>query len=359
MLRSIKHIRAAWSDYFTGSPTLIQSTDFGTRQTPSNANVYVLNCLFKSITSTSDGGALYCASVTRLLVESSSFFSCKTNNGYGGAIRFSNSGSSQIVLHEVCGYDCRGSNSGYSEGQFTRVSVYNTASSKCYVNYSSISRCVNEYSSGGFTLCHQNGKNCYPSINVSMNKCYCPSGIYFEPFVDSNSVTGSISYSTFVDNTGTGYICIWLQRGGAKYEIKSCNILRNSHVSTSQGIIQASGNTIISDSCILENIGTYIFYASSSYTITLTNCTVDKTTRTGSLILQNTVTTSFILALNHMSTRNCHSEYDSVGTLTPIISQSKEKRIYCYTCNKFHASVTDFFTFICLLIVTFIHTDNK
>jgi hypothetical protein len=277
---------------------------------------------------------LYLTSVTYFLIESSSFFSCKTNSGYGGAIYFSNTGSGQSVLYKVCGYDCRGSNNAYSNGQFSRVNVYDVASSKNYVNYSSISRCVNEYSDAGYTVCHQNGKHCYPSVNSSMNKCYYPPGIYFDPFVDSSSVTCSLSYSSFADNIGTGYICIWLCRSGVKCEIKSCNILRNSHVSTSHGIIQVSGNTIISDSCILENIGTYIFYAYSSYTITLTNCTVDKTTRSGSLIIQNTVTTSFILALNHMSTRNCHSEYDSAGTLTPISqsSSSKKQKLY-YSCD--------------------------
>jgi hypothetical protein len=335
MLTSLMHIRTLWSDYFTGSPTLIQSTEYGTRQTPSG-NVHVLNCLFRTITSTSNGGALYCStSVTCLLVESSSFFSCKTNSGYGGAIYFHNTNSGQSVLYKVCGYDCRGSNNKCSEGQFSRMIMYNAASSKCYFNYSSISRCMNEYSDGGYTLCNQNGKHCYPSVNLSMNKCYLPPGIYCDPLADSNSITGSISYSSFVDNIGTGYICIWFCRSGVKCEIKSCNILRNSHVSTSHGIIQASGNMIISDSCILENIGTYIFYASSSYTITLTNCTVDKITRSGSLIIQNTVTTSFILALNHMSTRNCHSEYDSAGTLTPISrssSSSKKQKLY-YSCD--------------------------
>jgi hypothetical protein len=359
MLTFLVHIRLAWSDYFTGSPTLIQTNEYRTKQTPSNANVHGLNCLFRSITSTDHGGALYCStSVTCLCVESSSFFSCKTDSGWGGAIHFSNSGSGQSVLHKVCGYDCRGSNNAYSQGQFSDIYMCNTASNKNYVNYSSISHCVNEYSSAGYTLCHQNGKIYCPSVNLSMNKCYYPTGIYCYPSGDSNTVTGSFSYSSFTDNIGTGYNCIRLDRTGAKYEIKSCNILRNSHVSTSDGIIRANGNTIISNSCILENIGTYIFCASSSYAITLTNCTVDKTTRGGSLIIQNTVTTSFILALNHLSTRNCHSEYDSAGTLIPVIqspSSSKKQKVY-YSCDKFllQPRLSDKFSLISILIFNFI-----
>jgi len=96
---------------------------------------------------------------------------------------------------------------------------------------------------------------------------------------------------------------------------------------------------MIKDSCILENTANYIFYSYSG-TTTLTNCTVDKTTKYGNLVIQNTVTKSFILALNHMSTRNCIAEYDAVGALTPITqppypspSPSKKQKLY-YSCEK-------------------------
>jgi hypothetical protein len=126
---------------------------------------------------------------------------------------------------------------------------------------------------------------------------------------------------------------------GAKYEIKSCNILRNTQGELgSEGTIYSSGNTMIEDFCILENKAINIFYqTSSSYTITLSRCTVDSTSNNRNLIIQNTVTKSFILALNHMSNQNCHSEYDSVGTLTPIlqIPYSSKKQIHLCTCGKF------------------------
>ena len=57
----------------------------------------------------------------------------------------------------------------------------------------------------------------------------------------------------------------------------------------------------------------------SSSTIILSNCTVNKTTYNRNLVTQNTVTKSFILALNHISTQNCHSRYDYAGYLIPII----------------------------------------
>ena len=237
--------------------------------------------------------------------------------------------------------------------------MYNVASSKNYVNYSSIARCVSEYSSSYDPLCLIYGKICCPSVNISMNKLYYRSGIYCNPYNDPNSVTCSLSYSSFADNYATSSICIYLTSSGLKCEIKSCNILRNTQVSSSDGIILTSGNLVIEDSCILENNANYIFYStSSSYTITLSKCTVDSTLNNGYLTIQNTVTKSFILALNHMSTQNCHSGYDAAGYLTPITPPpypftSKKQKNYC-TCQKvlFLLCNEDIASLISILILT-------
>jgi hypothetical protein len=321
MLTSQMNIRNAWNDYFTGGPTLIQSKEYGTRPTLSGTSVHVSNCLFRSITSGSHGGALSITSVTYFLAESSSFFSCNSSSSYGGAIYFHNTNNGQCVFHGVCGYDCFAN----AHGQFSYVYVKNDATSKNYVIYSSISRCLN-VNSNSYGIVHPVfGKVCCTSINVSKNKCKYRTGIYCNPYYDPNSVTCLLSYSTFADNYATSQICIYLCSSGLKHEIKSCNILRNTQVSSSDGIIYTSGNLVIEDSCILENSANYIFYStSSSYTITLSKCTVDKTLNNGYLTIQNTVTKSFILTLNHMSTQNCHSDYD-----TP--HPTKKVFCYCYT----------------------------
>jgi predicted outer membrane repeat protein len=314
------YIRTAWNDYFTATnSTNYNSTTYTSGQTLSGTSVYVSNCLFSSCTSSNHGGAIYCTSVSYLLIESSSFFSCTTSSIYGGAIFFQNSGNGQCVLHEVCGYKCYSTYTSKPQHQFLYTAVNNAASSKNYVNYSSIVRCVNGRSDSYHTLGLTCGKICCPSINISMNKCQYNSVISCWPFQYSNSVTCLLTYSSFTDNKANGHTCFWLDRGNANFEIKSCNILRNKQVSSSNGIIYTSGNLKIENSCILENTATNIFYQSSSNTITLSYCTVDSTSNNGYLTIQNTVTKSFILALNHMSTQNCHSEYDSVGALTPII----------------------------------------
>jgi hypothetical protein len=335
MLAVLVHERTAWNDFFTvTSPNNpYYSQTYTSRRTPSDSSVYVTNCLFKSITSSSDGGALSCTSATYFLVESTSFFSCKTSGSFG-AIYFSNSGG-QSVLNKVCGYDCCTTNS--NSYQFGYVSVNNAASSKNYANYSSIVRCVNEYSSSHHTFALNRGEICCPSVNMSLNKCYYRSGLGCWPLYDSNSFTCSLTYSSFVDNHATGYTCFWFNRGGAKYEFQSCNILRNTQGTLgTEGTFYVNEILMISDSCILENTATYIFYQPSSYTVTLSSCTVDKATCNRNVVTQNTVTKSFILALNHMSTQNCHSKYDSAGYLTPVMQtpSSSKKQIRLCTCGE-------------------------
>jgi hypothetical protein len=357
------YLRTAWNDYFTGSTTPLQSKDYGERQTPSSTGVYFSNCLFRSISSGSNGGALYCSSsVTYLLVESTSFISCKTSSINGGAIYFYNSGG-ECVLHEVCGYDCYSTyTSGTSQGQFAYINVYNAASSKNYLNYSSIVRCVNENSNSDHMMRFYNGKICCPSVNISMNKCQWYTGITCNPLKDSNSITCSLTYSSFADNIANYCNCILLYTTGAQYEIKSCNILRNKQVTpNADGTIWTCGTTMIEDSCFLENNATRIFHqGNSNYRITLTNCTVDSTSSNGYLTITNTVTKSFIHALNHMSTLNCHSKYDSVGTLTPITPPApSKKQIHCFTFgNHFNqCQIIGFVSLLSVFLFNFIHLD--
>jgi predicted outer membrane repeat protein len=344
--------RTAWSDYFPGtSPTTpLNPKKYNERQTVSNANVYVSNCLFSECTSTSNGGALYCSSVTYLLVETTSFFSCKTSSECG-AICYSNSGNSECVLNKVCGNDC--CTTGNSYFLFASITVKSSSSSKNYVNYSSLVRCVGENPSLGITIYLYYGKVCCPSVNISMNKCLERPGFSCHPTAESNSITLSLSYSTFADNNATKYTCLYSNNENAKNEMKCCNILRNTQVElASNGVICLRGNTLIEDSCILNNKADCIFYTSSSSITTLSRCTIDKTTiGAGSLTIQSTVTKSFILTLNHMSTQNCNAEYDSAGTPTPIII------IHYYSCKNYfnQPRLREFISLICVFMFNFIH----
>jgi hypothetical protein len=350
----------SWNDYFSGTSitTTLGPGLYTSRRTYSEGSIYVSNCLFNQFTSGSSGGALYfSSSVTNLLIESSSFFSCKTSSGGGGAIYFSNSGG-QCVLYGVCGNDCCTTSS--SSFQFGYISVNNAISSKNYINYSSIVRCVNA-NSGSDTLRILNGNILCLSINMSMNKCLLRPVFLCNPFTDTSSITCSISYSSFTDNNALDCLCLQFDRGGPKYEIKCCNILRNTQDTSSWGLIYAYGSLNIKDCCILENKATYIFYANNHpYIITLSNCTVDKTSSYGSFIIQNTITKSFIHGLHHISTQNCNAKYDLVGTLSAIPyvpSPTKKEFCYYYTCKMNHCQgkIGVFFSITWMLLVAFIH----
>jgi hypothetical protein len=354
-------VRTAWNDYFPGSSPsqTYVTTKYTTVQSTSNTNVFVSNCLFIGCTSTSNGGALFCSSsVQRLLVESSSFFSCSTSGQYGGAIYFSNTNTGEIVLYKVCGNDCCSTyTSSSSNGQFVYINVQDTASNKNYVNYSSISRCVNHNSNSYYTLYLYYGTIYIPSVNISMNKCQHYSGIICAATPVSNTFTCFLLYSSFTDNYSPGYNCFIQVYTPTKTEMKCCNVLRNTQDTSTYGTLRFDGDTMIKDSCILMNTATYIFWAYSSYVITVSNCTVDSTTHVNSLVLTNTITKSFIHALNHISTQNCASEYDSAGTLTAITSPTNKKE-FRYTCNyNFQARIGDLFSLTYLFMVTFIHSD--
>jgi hypothetical protein len=347
----------SWNEYFSGSPTTtLNGSKYGSQLSYTSGSVYVLNCLFNRITSGSNGGALYCNPVTFLLIESSSFFTCSTSAKYGGAIYFRNTNSGESVLYEVCGYDCYSTcTSDSPHDQFAFIFVNDVVSKRNHFNYSSITRCGGQNPKTRVTIRLNYGKVCFPSVNISNNKCNCYSGIYSIPFCDPNTVTFSLSYSTFADNNAYDYSCLYLTKGDAKYEIKSCNILRNTQVSSSYGIISTWGNLNIEDSCILGNSATNVFYSSSSsYTITLTRCIVDNKSNNGYLTIQSAATKSFILGLSHMSTLYCHSEYDSVGYLTPIpdVSQTTNK-IFCHTCDQRRNNYL--FSLHWVFVFTFIH----
>jgi hypothetical protein len=194
------HLRTSWDLY----SLFYNSETYSSRQTLSDSNVYVSNCLFKSISSSSSGDALCCTSATYFIVKSSSFFSCRTSGGYGGAIYYSNS-AGQSIFYEVCGFTTHST----PYHQFAHIQVNNAALRKNYFNYSSVSRCVNTNSNAWYTLFLYSGNTFCPSINVSLNKCY-GRPVRCDPYSDSNSVTCSFLFSSFADNTVSQYTLFFL-----------------------------------------------------------------------------------------------------------------------------------------------------
>jgi hypothetical protein len=292
-------------------------------------NAYVYNCLFRSLTNSNDGGALYCSSsVNKLLVEQSSFISCRTTSGSGGGVLFYNMGKGECVLSRICGFDC----SATVYGQFARIITRTGINYKDHVNDTSLTHSLVMSSNIIYTLDLNYGNTLCPSVNITNNVCRSQTALYCYP---SSSDTGCVSYSSIVNNTANDYNCIYLTNSGSSHYIDTCNILNNKQASSSYGTIYAYANLLIKDSCILgNNIGKTVFYQNyASAKITISNCTIDNYMSSGSVVFTKIPESSFIHALSHIATQSCDSYFDSYGTLTVKQNVPSQRSIRLVSCN--------------------------
>jgi hypothetical protein len=323
--------------YGTGlNPTnYIRNEYAGTRLTPNANNVYVYDCFFHDISYSSSGGAINCgSSVYKLLIEQSSFISCKTSSGNGGGVYFQNTANAESVLSKICAFGCSCGNS----GTFAYIYLGSNVNYKNHVNDSTITRSLKEGKSQWDTIYFYTDTILVPSDNFTNNELYCSSAFCCHSSRSTTSETCWITYCSVVNNTANGgYICIRLYSSSSTHRLDTCNIISNKQTTTTQGTIYAYTNILFKDSCILGNDEgkTFFYFYSSSYKITVSNCTIDNTRYTGggSVILTQTIKRSFIHALSHIVTRSCDSYFDSYGTLTakPIVP-SRSSRFYM-SCN--------------------------
>jgi hypothetical protein len=325
-------------NHFTGP-------EYVSPQTPTSNYVYVHDCVFRSCTSSSNGGALYCYSgnnVIKLLVGRTSFTSCRTSGQNGGAIYFDSQTSGECILNKICGFDCLSTYSiPYSNGQFAYALTKSDVTFKNHVNDSSFTRTskVGTYSS--YTLRLDYGNILYPSVNMTNNECWHCSALCCYATASATSNTVFVSYSSIVNNTANGdSICIAFSSNSISTQLMdTCNVLNNKQTSYRYGIIYANANLLIKDSCILGNDkNKNIFHEyHASCKITISNCTIDDDIFTngryyGSVTVNKTIENSFINALLHISTRNCDSYFDSYGTLSAKPIAPTRKSVYLMTC---------------------------
>jgi hypothetical protein len=348
MEMKLKPLKRAFSDVYGSNynPTgYIRKEYTGTqRLAPSMENVYVFDCFFYSCLNPSGGGAVYCSSsVYRLLIEDSSFISCKTSSAVGGAIYFCSTANGECALSRICGFDCSSTNTGtgWTYGQFARVETKTDVKAKIHINDSSIAHTSKDSSSSEMVLNLFYGNILIPSSNLTNNECLYIPVLYCSPVTSSEVETFCMSYSSIVNNTANGRNgCLSIYQAISSQRIDTCNIIDNKQTSTSGGTIDISGNMLIRDSCILgNNKGYKVFYqATSSCKITISNCTIDDDIFTasryyGSVTVNKNIERAFINALSHIATRICDSYFDSYGTLTMKQSTPTRKPRYLISCN--------------------------
>ncbi|HPW67796.1 MAG TPA: hypothetical protein PLS84_12045, partial [Salinivirgaceae bacterium] len=131
------------------------------------------------------------------------------------------------------------------------------------------------------------------------------------------SDTFCMSYDSIVNNTANGsYGCFYLRNLGSSHCIDACNIINNDQTATDYGTFIVEASLLVKDSCILgNNKENKVFYAISSKTITISNCTIDDDIFTssryfGNVTVNKTIERTFNISLSHIATQGCDSYFE-------------------------------------------------
>jgi hypothetical protein len=269
-------LKISFADFYGNgySPKEYTGPEYTQTLTLNENYVCVRDSVFQYCLSSSNGGAIYCSNtVYKLLVERTSFISCKTSSS-GGGICFYNTASGECILSKICGFNCSSTGSGQCANIYTK----NDATFKNHVNDSSFSHTSKVSSSPHHVLYLNYGNILCPSVNITNNECYGHTAIWCSQSVSSSSDTICISYSSIVNNTANGgWGCLNLNKPGSSQLIDTCNILNNKQTvsSTYDFMFYTNANLLIKDSCVLgNNEGKLVFHAPSG-SVTLSNCTID------------------------------------------------------------------------------------
>ena len=149
---------------------------------------------------------IYVSSTLYILIEFTTFYQCNTTNtsvNYGnGAALYIECGN--IVLNQVCGYQCQSSYCGFSYIQAnSNNNDVNT------VIETSVSNCnAQSY----YTMCNVYGFINISTVNLSFNEVTnSNSALHCQPSTTSSNGFGtSITYSSFADNTAGSNYCLYL-----------------------------------------------------------------------------------------------------------------------------------------------------
>jgi hypothetical protein len=324
----------SWSDFFQDSPSNSKN-GLTSRFSVTSGTVYVFNSFFVHVEYLSgSGGAISFSSSSDssiLLVEETTFLSCRSSSN-GGGVYFYNKGNA--VLNKVCSFNCSPTG---SNGGFYYNCVTDTKNYKNEIHLSTVSTTTTTYEGAIFIY--------YGTIQISKTNESFNYGTYcaayrIQPSGSAGELTGTVSFSTFYNNTATSCRCLNFGTGTNRiqYKMFSCNVIKNTQpTSQTEGIIICWEATTIEGTCILQNSGGSILCNSySDRIVTISNCTTDFGSQTsGPITIKNVPATTFIHSLSHLSTAKCEAFYE--GT------KIKTQQIICFTAGKVHQNAIQLF----------------
>ena len=325
----------SWSDFFQGSPSNSKN-GLTSRFSVTSGTVYVFNSFFVHVEYLSgSGGAISFTSSSDssiLLVEETTFLSCRSSSR-GGGIYFYDKGSA--VLNKVCSFNC--SSTG-GNGNFYYNYVTDTKNYKNEIHLSTVSFTTTQQH-GGINIRY--GTIQISKTNESFNYGSIDSAYRIQPSGSAGELTGTVSFSTFYNNTATNYRCLNFGTctNRIQYKMFSCNVIKNTHHTSSQseGVIICWESTTIEGTCIIQNSGgTVLCNYYSDRIVTISNCTTDFGSQTsGSITIKSVPTTTFIHSLSHLSTAKCEALYE--GT------KKKTQQNNCFTSGEVYRNAINLF----------------
>ena len=351
---AFKARRTQFSDVFSTSGSNVQQcTQSGTNRfiLSNRGDAYVANCNFHDITSDSRGGAIGCSTssesstiVARLLIEETTFTTCKTTNIKGGGIFFNNGYTGECVIFRTCAFDCSSTNSSNSlGGQYAYIITNNEATCKNEVNETTITGIKKQASAyPHYALRLQYSNIICSSVNITNNECCYYTALYCCPNYDASAFTCCIIYTSIVNNSANGgYGCILLCTAFSRHLIFTSNIINNKQSTNVVATILTYVNLFINESCIIgNNEGRRVFYEDgNSCQITITNCTLDsdiitKTRYSGTFIILSSKEYNFINGLRHIVTENCESLLDPQGLLV-VLREIPKRTTSCHVITPY------------------------
>lgn len=262
---------SAWTDYFS---TGIQYLYQGGNQSISISmySVYILECAFSKIASTS----IYytrTSDSTCFLLEDSTFYYCHSNN-YGGCLYYYPYG--QCVQHRVV-----------NEGSFTPTNgqhayVFATKNQN-YVQSSTFNLCGSSTSQYNILLLEY-GNIMLTDLNITNS--YCVGRVCYE---FGNTLSDSyLKYSNVRNNSRNNHYSLTFHGAGAGFScyVEYMNIIENAGPQSIYGLMYSSNNAYIIYNNYISNDVPIYFNADEGSTMYVIKCYFDSSTTNGSVIFE-------------------------------------------------------------------------
>ncbi|EAY08130.1 hypothetical protein TVAG_302170 [Trichomonas vaginalis G3] len=293
-------LESLWESYIgtnlVGSYFINNHTRIDTAQ---NMQCFAFQCSFNTISNS----AIYISKSdnTTLLHVKCLFQSCR-NSGNGGSVYFYNSGTGPIFQIQFCASECNSN----GDGIFV---ISNCRDSRSFEG--------TIFNSGDLSTGYGPITTWYDDVIAKSNNISYCKGVYSSGIFNEQSAnlwnTSYCTYSSGIANQFGAVMC----SGNAV--VNSCNIINNSELLDSEGIVNNYARTLtISKCCLMNNnpngVGKLFKVANS---LIIISCYYDSYTFSGNSPTVQETTSKFINALSHLSTANCIA-------VIPFISQNEK-----------------------------------